>query len=127
MKNFYDSTVIKPTLKLDVVITLTPVGQCTCNVLIDNKVIYDNILTEITTLHFQHPLTDPLIVSIGITRQHPEAVIVDIVVDGLPVIPLYQLCAQPPTNYINTTSIWTLTIPNFYTWYHNITGQGWII
>lgn len=127
MKNFYDSTVIKPNLKLDVVITLTPIGQCPCIVLADNNLIFDNILTKITTLYYQHPLTDPLSIVINATRQHPDAVIVNIAIDGYPVIPLYQqYAATPPTDYLDTGSSWVFTIPNFYPWYHKITGQGWI-
>ena len=126
MKNFYDSTVIKPTLKLDVVITLTPVGQCPCIVLINDGVIYNNKLTELTVLQNSHSLIDPLNISINVTRQHPDAVIVDITVDGFPIIPLYQHYAQPPTDYIDINGIWVLAIPNFYSWYHEITGQGWI-
>jgi len=126
MKNFYDSTVIKPTLRLDVVITLTPVGQCPCIVLINDGVIYNNKLTELTVLQHSHSLIDPLNISINVTRQHPDAVIVDITVDGFPIIPLYQHYAQPPTDYIDTNDTWVLTIPSFYPWYHEITGQGWI-
>lgn len=126
MKNFYDSTVIKPTLKLDVVITLTPVGQCPCIVLINDREIFDNILAKTTILQHEHSLTDPLNISINVIRQHPDAIIVNITVDGLPVIPLYQHYAQPPTDYIDTTGEWILSIPNFYPWYHEITGQGWI-
>jgi hypothetical protein len=124
MKNFYDSTVIKPTLKLDVVITLTPVGQCPCIVLINGNSLFDNTLEETTTLQYAHPLTDPLNISIIVTRQHPEAVIVNITVDGLPVIPLYQHYAQPPTDYIDTNGVWVLTIPSFYPWYHTVIGNG---
>lgn len=126
MKNFYDSTVINPTLKLDVVITLTPVNSCPCIVLINNKVIYDNVLAEAIILQQKHPLTDPLLISIIVTRQHPEAIIVGITVDGYELIPLYQSLAIPPVSYINTNGIWTFTIPSFYPWYHKITGQGWI-
>lgn len=127
MKNFYDSTVIKPTLKLDVVITLTPVGQCPCIVLVNNTPIFDRLLTEATILQTSCPLTNPLNISIIVTRQHPEAVMVNITVDGYPIIPLYRGYASPPTNYLDINGIWTLTIPNFYQWYHEITGQGWII
>lgn len=127
MKNFYDSTVIKPTLTLDVVITLTPVGQCPCNVSINESLIYDNMLSELTTLQFQHPLTDPLNLSINIKRTHPTAVIINVIVDGFLIIPLYQNLAVPPTDYIDFNDKWSLDIPNFYQWYHEITGQGWII
>jgi hypothetical protein len=126
MKNFYDSTVIKPTLTLDVVITLTPVGQCPCIVLINDKEIYNNKLTEVTVLQHSHSLTDPLTISIIVVRINPEAVVVDITVDGLLVIPLYQHLANPPTNYINSNDTWSFSIPSFYPWYHEITGQGWI-
>ena len=127
MKNFYDSTVIKPTLKLDVVITLTPVGQCPCIVLVNDTPIFDKLLTDTTILQYSHPLTEPLTISIIVTRQHPEAVIVDLTVDGHELIPLYQNLAVPPVSYIHTNGVWTFSIPSFYPWYHEITGQGWIV
>lgn len=127
MKNFYDSTVIKPTLKLDVVITLTPVGQCPCIVLVNNTPIFDKLLTDTTILQYSHPLTDPLNISIIVTRQHPEAVSVNITIDEYSIIPLYRIHARPPVSYLDTNGIWSLTIPNFYQWYHEITGQGWIV
>ena len=41
------------------------------------------------------------------------------------VMPIYLNQADPKTNWI--TDNWTLTVPGpFYTWYHQITGQGWI-
>ena len=85
------------------------------------------MLSELTTLQFQHPLTDPLNLSINIKRTHPTAVIINVIVDGFLIIPLYQNLAVPPTDYIDFNDKWSLDIPNFYQWYHEITGQGWII
>lgn len=35
--------------------------------------------------------------------------------------------ATTPTNYIDNVGTWSLHIPSsFYTWYHNVSGSGWI-
>lgn len=48
-------------------------------------------------------------------------------VNGLEVLPKYQHMAQPAGVWINQIGAWDLHIPGpFYTWYHEISGQGWI-
>jgi hypothetical protein len=51
--------------------------------------------------------------------------IVRIAINGQEVMPIYLNQSVPQTSWV--TDKWTLTIPApFYTWYHEITGQGWI-
>lgn len=51
--------------------------------------------------------------------------IVRIAINGKEVMPIYLNQSNPPTSWVTDT--WTLAIPGpFYTWYHKITGQGWI-
>ena len=49
-------------------------------------------------------------------------------VNGLEILPKYLHLADPPTNYIDEYGLWRFAIPaHFYSWYHNITGQGWLL
>ena len=127
MKNFYEATVIKPTLELDIKITLAPVGECFFLFTINKKLWWGNVLTEPMTFHTKVPLDSPIEIMIKPTRQHPQAVIVeDISIDGISIMPKYQHLADPPSNYLDFNHPWQLKIPNFYTWLHDVTGQGWI-
>lgn len=126
MKNFYEATVIKDMLQLDVKLLLTPVEQCYCQLTINDNIILDDVLTKPKQLEFQVPLLSKLEFNIKIVREHPQAIILNLDIDGNEIIPLYLNSAVPPTNYLNFNGDWSLSIPNFYVWYHNITGQGWI-
>lgn len=126
MKNFYEATVIKDTLQLDVKLLLTPVEQCYCQLTINDNIILDDVLTKPKQLEFRVPLLSKLEFNIKIVREHPQAIILSLDIDGNEIIPLYLNSAVPPTNYLNFNGDWSLSIPNFYVWYHDITGQGWI-
>jgi hypothetical protein len=126
MKNFYEATVIKDTLLLDISMLLTPIEQCYCQLSINDNILLDDVLTAPKQLEFQMPLLSNLEFNIKIVREHPQAIIVNLDIDGNEIIPLYLNSAVPPTNYLNFNGDWVLSIPNFYVWYHNITGQGWI-
>jgi hypothetical protein len=126
MKNFYEATVIKDTLQLDIKVLLTPIEQCYCQLRINDNIILDDVLTAPRQLEFQMPLLSNLEFNIKIVREHPQAIIVNLDIDSNKIIPLYLNSAVPPTNYLNFNGDWVLSIPNFYVWYHNITGQGWI-
>lgn len=126
MKNFYEATVIKPKLKLTVILTLNPNEQCVCVALVNGEVVHDGLLTGPKAINCLVSNNNPIEIKVIMTRQHPEAVAVGVTVDNLPIIPLYQQYASPPTDYIDYNGEWTLLIPNFYPWYHTVTGQGWI-
>lgn len=127
MKNFYEATVTRPKLFLDLNLTLKPIGiDIPCKVLINKETVCDEIVSDIKTISTQVSLLDPIDISIQIERQHPQAIQVVLVIDDYEIIPKYQHHANPPVDYIDTNDEWTLTIPNFYQWYHIITGQGWI-
>lgn len=127
MKNFYEATVTKPILECKIKLTLTPVGALPCMVTAGNKVLYEDTISSIQTLEWTVQLTDPINVQIQVYRQHPDAVIIALTVDDYEILPMYQHLANPPTDYIDFNHAWTLKIPNFYPWYHETTGQGWII
>jgi hypothetical protein len=126
MKNFYEATVTKSTLNCRVKLTLTPVGSLPCKVISNDKTIYEDTISSIQTLEWQVSLTDSINVQIQVYRHHPDAVAVALTVDDIEVLPKYQHLATPATCYIDSNTVWQFNIPNFYPWYHQITGQGWI-
>jgi len=126
MKNFSEATIIKPGLTVNIKFTVTPIGQVPCLVKLGNKTLYEDTIKEPLTVDVDVSLTDPIDLSVQIYRHHPDAVIVSLTIDDINIIPMYQNQATPPTNYIDFNSTWTLNIPNFYPWYHELTGQGWV-
>ena len=128
MKNFYEATVIKPDLNLKIVLELKAVGICPCQIKINNALEFYGGLVGKNTFIKHLPLTDPIAVEIIVDRQHPQAIeIVRLAIDDRDVMPMYLNQSVPPTNYLDFTGSWTLKILNFYPWYHEMTGQGWII
>lgn len=127
MKTFYEATDIKSKLKLDISIKLTPVDYCNCLVKVNKQILWDAVMINSRTFVTSVGLTNPINFSIFVTRHHPQAInIEDISIDGYSIIPLYQHYAIPITSYVDFNGEWKLQIPNFYPWYHEITGQGWI-
>jgi hypothetical protein len=126
MKNFSEATAIKFNLKLVVSLLLTPVGQVPCLVKINGSTVFENTLMESTIINHEIGLEDSLDLSIQIYRQHPDAVLTSLTVDGIEILPKYLHLANPPTNYLDKNDIWTFKIPSFYPWLHAITGQGWV-
>ena len=125
MKNFSEALATKPNLKLTINLILTPVGKdIPCEVSVNNETVFDQSISSIQTITGDVDLLDPIDIRVKIQREHPQAIQVILVVDGWEVIPKYQHHANPPTNYINTNEEWSLSIPEFYSWYHKITGQG---
>lgn len=48
-------------------------------------------------------------------------------VNGVEVLPKYQHLADPKTAWINQPGVWQFTAHSpFYTWFHAISGQGWV-
>ena len=126
MKNFYEATVIKRALMLDIIVTLQPVGSCTCCVYINDNAVFDGTVTELTQIVQSVPLTADIDFRIQMQRSHPEAIILGISIDGIEIIPVYLHLATPPTNYLDFNGEWSMSTPSFYPWLHEITGQGWI-
>ena len=125
MKNFSEALATKPNLKLTINLVLTPIGEnIPCRVSINNETVFDQNISSVQTITGDIDLLDPIDIRIKIQREHPQAIQVMLVVDGWEVIPKYLHCATPPTNYIDTNKEWRLSIPEFYSWHHKITGQG---
>ena len=126
MKNFYEATVTKPTLKLAVSLTLEPIGELPCLVKINDTIVFENTLSDTIVIDHKLELEDPVDISVQIYRHHPDAVVASLAIDGIEILPRYLHLANPPTNYLDRSGIWTFKIPSFYPWLHDITGQGWI-
>ena len=125
MKNFSDATAIKPSLTLDIVLRVKPVGTVLTHLKINESTWTTTIVKEEVFKH-KVGITNTVNIQIQIERTHPEALAVDLEIDGNKILPLYQ--EQLGVNsYIDSNDIWSITIPNFYSWLHKITGQGWII
>ena len=127
MKNFYESTVIRPALTIPVKLTLDPIGTLPCLVKINGIVVYEDTIDTIKEIIQEIPLNSAINIGVQIYRHHPDAVKVSLDIDSNNILPLYQHLANPPTCYLDSNTVWTFNIPNFYSWYHKITGQGWII
>lgn len=125
MKNFYEATGIRPNLKLEIVLRVKPVGNVKTRIQINDTSWAIDITKEELFTH-EVNLNDPINIQIQITRHHPEALAIELEIDGNKILPKYQHLATPPTDYIDFDNTWSLKIPNFYPWYHTITGQGWV-
>lgn len=127
MKNFYEATVTKPSLYLKMALELDAVGICPCQIKINDHFEFYGDLVGKNIFIRRLPLTESIEVQITVDRQHPQAVnVVSLKIDNYEILPNYQHLANPPTNYIDFNSVWTLKIPNFYPWLHDVTGQGWV-
>jgi len=126
MKNFSELTDIKSTLTIKIKLSVTPVGILPCLIKLGSEILYEDLITQPRIFDVELPLTDSIDLTVQINRHHPTAVILDLSIDGYEIIPKYQHLAFPPTGYIDSNQVWNLKIPNFYPWYHEITGQGWI-
>ena len=128
MKNFSEATATRSNLTIKMVLDLKAIDLCPCQIKINNRVEFYGDLVGKNTFIKHLSLIDPISVEITVDRQHPQAIeILNLTMDDYEILPLYQHLATPPTNYLDFTGSWTLAIPNFYPWLHEITGQGWII
>ena len=114
MKNFSEVTAIDTANQLLVQVELVehdnPVYSFTVNGIPVTNAITLDLLSPI---HFK------------CTVQAGAIDVAKIIINGYEVMPLYQHLANPATSWV--TSSWELQIQQpFYTWYHTITGQGWI-
>lgn len=129
MKNFYEATVIKPELTVDLEIHLKAVGSLPCEIQLNNQVLFSDIISGTMVFKRKLPLMSDILIEISVDRVHPEAVIVEnINVDNYNIIPAYQHVCSFDTNYIDfNNETWRLNISGgFYPWYHSVSGQGFV-
>lgn len=126
MKNFYEATVIKPTLVLHVQLKVRPIGKVLSKIQI-NDTVWESTITQEQIYETTVGLNKAITVAVQIQRKHPEALEVSLYIEGREIIPKYQHKAKPQTSYIDSNSEWKINIPNFYVWYHEVVGHGWVI
>ena len=124
MNSFSDITAIDIAEKLTVDVQLKSHGHCTYTAYLNNQRLnycatrinfdlFDTVNLTIELLDFDEG-------SSGVEIQMLK-------INGLEVLPKYQHLATGSTNYIDKLGIWSMHIPAaFYTWYHEISGQGFI-
>lgn len=73
-------------------------------------------------------LFSPIVLTCTITNTNKGAVeIKSFTVNNREILPIYQHLADPPLAWINKEGTWRFHVPApFYSWYHGISGQGWI-
>jgi hypothetical protein len=134
MKNFYEATVTRSNLTVGLCLGLKPThSPVTCVIKFNGETVFgynENGETKIianTELYHSVPLCDSIDISIQLVdRQHPNALELSLTADEFDVMPKHQHLSNIKTCYLDTVDVWQLHIPNFYPWYHQITGQGWI-
>jgi uridine kinase len=130
MKNFLEATAIKPTLRINGKIKLTPsVSHIRCMVIVNGITIFNDWLKEEANFNFDLPVDASTNISIQARCQRwDEYVDIQVLLEDFEIIPKFQQFANPKTNRLDfSCNTWRLQMLNFYTWFHKITGQGWII
>lgn len=128
MKNFSEATDTKWNLTATLTIKLEPVGEnIPCRVTINQEeTLLAKTINEPTIITETIRLEQLVDIRIKIEREHPQAIVVSMDIDGHEILPLHQHLAEPPTNYIDFEHGWRITINNFYQWLHEQEGHGWI-
>lgn len=102
----------------------------TASVRVQGQVTYDFMINGVRTFDIKLPLLSDLVIACNV--QHLEEgsglEIVQVTVNGLEIMPIYLHLSVPQTSFLNIAGRWEFKIPApFYTWYHNTTGQGWLL
>ena len=128
MKNFSEATDTKWNLTATLTIKLEPVSEnIPCRVTINQEeTLLAKTINEPTIITETIRLEQLVDIRIKIEREHPQAIVVSMDIDGHEILPLHQHLAEPPTNYIDFEYGWRITINNFYQWLHEQEGHGWI-
>lgn len=123
-QNFSDITDIKSDGQLTVELRLRTHGHTVGIVKLNDCLIEENHTIR------QFDLFAPLLLTIDLLEftEGSSGIEVELfAVNNFEILPRYKHLASSPTNYIDTLGKWYLEIPKtFYTWYHEVSGQGWI-
>jgi hypothetical protein len=121
MKTFSDLTAIDTKNKLKLAATVLVHGRIDYQFTVNGSILGTvQCFDLLDTIHLECCVND---LDVG----HSGIEIISLTVNDLQILPLYLHMANPQTSYIDKIGVWQLTIPSpFYTWYHTLTGQGWI-
>jgi hypothetical protein len=123
IQTFSDITAINTQRKLTVDLSVTRYGQT------DSFVKLNGFIINVDKITVELDLFDPVNLDVNLVEfaEGTSGLDVSLTVNGLEVLPKYQHLSSNKKCYIDTLEPWSYKIPsNFYVWYHNITGQGWI-
>jgi hypothetical protein len=123
-QNFSVVTDIEPVHALKVEIEYKTHGNCIAYVILNGyRIEHPKAMISVN-------LFDPIQLRINLlefNEGNSGLEIVKFTVNGLEILPKYRHLANKSTTYIDTYDEYVLEIPSpFYTWYHEISGQGWI-
>ena len=124
MKNFSEAMAIKDSLMIEIKLLLTPHGSVPTRCWVNGEMMVGGTIGAPQFVKKQIKLLDALEVRVKIEREHPDAVEVDIYIDGQEVMHKYNHHATPPTRYIDTNDMWVFQCDNVYDWLHKIQGHG---
>jgi hypothetical protein len=123
IQTFSDLTDIDTRGQLKVELSVTRHGHTVSLVMLHNCPIHEDRFTM--WLDLFEPI--PLVVDLIEFDEGTSGLEIGLTVNGLEVLPKYQHLSSNTKCYIDTKELWTFDIPsNFYQWYHEISGQGWI-
>lgn len=120
MKTFSDLLAIDTSELLHITTVLREQGNIT----------YDFAINGICTQDLRIPLLGDIIITCNVYNVEPGSglEIVNIAVNNLEIMPIYLHRSTPQTSYLNQVGCWEFRISApFYTWYHEISGQGWLL
>lgn len=113
MKNFSDLLATKFVIHIDLVLEAQSPGPV--QVVVNTKVIYDDVMSDSTNLHYAVDLLEP----VDITIRHHGAYLKSLQFDGWEARPQH---AQ------EINGVWRFqTLIPFYQWKHHATAQGWLL
>lgn len=125
IKNFSELTAIETVNTLNIELRYKVHGYCLATVCIN-----DMYYIEGGRCYIPVNLFEPISLRVNLinfTEGSSGLEIEYFSINGLEVLPKYLHLASKPTTYIDFYDEWSFEIPaNFYVWYHQITGQGWI-
>jgi len=146
MKNLLDLLDISTNeIDIDIEIVLSPIidnGYPSAIVLVNDNILFNDVLSVKTTLTFSIPLLSSTNISVEMLNkkyselQETAIIIEKLSIDKFELIPNYnhhfvyknEHNNGSPTNYLGVNGKWSLDIEEpFYMWKHNILGNGWLL
>jgi hypothetical protein len=123
IKTFFDITAIDLRNQITVDLRLQKHGYTVSDITLNGNMVYwDNYIS-----HWDLFSAVDLVVDLKEFTEGVSGIEIGLIINGLEILPKYQHLASKSTNYIDKLGIWELHIPsNFYAWYHEISGQGFI-
>ncbi len=128
MKNFSDITAIETVNALNVNLQYRVHGRCAFSISVNDYYFQAGAGVGFGNVHMD--LFDSITLKVELMDFDEGTSGVEIKqfsINGLEILPKYQHLSSNKKCYIDELGTWYFEIPSaFYTWYHQITGHGWI-